>query len=65
MIQTRSFTTRAQIQQVEAELVKQGYREVQVRSPKSLQRGEYFKSQATGSHTSFEGPGVFEITWMD
>jgi hypothetical protein len=63
-VRTISTPNRAHVDTKESELLANGYLRVSG-SEKLLRRREYVRSQASGTATSFEGAGVYEIKWVE
>jgi len=62
-MKTESHTTRnkEEIDQIEADLKRNGYRQVSV--TEKLQPGEYYRNKWTGTSKSFEGQLNYHIEW--
>jgi hypothetical protein len=60
-IESRSTREKIEIDQIEAKLRSQGYRQVPVAS--KLNPGEYYKNEWKGIANSFEGQSTYHIEW--
>lgn len=52
-----------EIQEIESDLLRKGYRLVNKTNTSNLEPYEYVKNQWSGTQDSFEGPVHYEIFW--